>query len=65
MTDDVQMVMLGSVYQDVEKWMSRAEASYPEKFRDRVRFTVLVAHRITAGCDILLMPSRFEPCGLN
>ena len=24
-----------------------------------------VAHRITAGCDILLMPSRFEPCGLN
>ncbi len=24
-----------------------------------------MAHRITAGCDILLMPSRFEPCGLN
>jgi len=26
---------------------------------------VRMAHRITAGCDILLMPSRFEPCGLN
>jgi len=26
---------------------------------------VEMAHRITAGCDILLMPSRFEPCGLN
>jgi starch synthase len=24
-----------------------------------------MAHRITAGCDVLLMPSRFEPCGLN
>ncbi|BBN06964.1 starch synthase [Marchantia polymorpha subsp. ruderalis] len=65
MTDDVQMVMLGSGYPDVEKWMAGAEASYPEKFRGWVGFSVPVAHRITAGCDILLMPSRFEPCGLN
>jgi starch synthase len=30
-----------------------------------VGFSIPVAHRILAGCDILLMPSRFEPCGLN
>ena len=30
-----------------------------------VGFSVKMAHRITAGCDMLLMPSRFEPCGLN
>ncbi|KAL3693628.1 hypothetical protein R1sor_007279 [Riccia sorocarpa] len=65
MEDDVQMVMLGSGYPDVEKWMQWAESKYPQKFRGWVGFSVPVAHRITAGCDILLMPSRFEPCGLN
>jgi hypothetical protein len=30
-----------------------------------VGFSVPVAHRMVAGCDALLMPSRFEPCGLN
>lgn len=33
--------------------------------RSWVGFSVKMAHRITAGVDILLMPSRFEPCGLN
>lgn len=33
--------------------------------RGWVGFSIPVAHRILAGCDILLMPSRFEPCGLN
>jgi hypothetical protein len=33
--------------------------------RGWVGFNVGMAHRITAGCDLLLMPSRFEPCGLN
>ena len=28
-------------------------------------FSIVVAHKLIAGCDILLMPSRFEPCGLN
>ncbi|CAM6102451.1 unnamed protein product [Calypogeia fissa] len=65
MTDDVQVVMLGSGDPDYETWMAWAESAYPEKFRGWVGFSVPVAHRITAGCDILLMPSRFEPCGLN
>ena len=33
--------------------------------RGWVGFNVAIAHRITAGADMLLMPSRFEPCGLN
>lgn len=65
MTDDVQLVMLGSGDSEMEKWMKWAETQYKEKFRGWVGFSVPVAHRITAGCDILLMPSRFEPCGLN
>ncbi|KAH7292250.1 hypothetical protein KP509_29G059400 [Ceratopteris richardii] len=65
MQDDVQMVMLGSGDPSIQSWMKWAEATYNDKFRGWVGFSVPVAHRITAGCDILLMPSRFEPCGLN
>lgn len=65
MTDDVQLVMLGSGDTEMEKWMKWAETQYSQKFRGWVGFSIPVAHRITAGCDILLMPSRFEPCGLN
>eukprot|EP00899_Mesostigma_viride_P003260 jgi/Mesvir1/12935/Mv05952-RA.4 len=62
---DVQFVMLGSGDKDIEKFMAWAEGEYRDKFRGWVGFSVPMAHRITAGSDILLMPSRFEPCGLN
>ncbi|KAL6127586.1 hypothetical protein ACLB2K_070950 [Fragaria x ananassa] len=65
MNDDVQFVMLGSGDVQCQDWMRLAEATYKDKFRGWVGFNVPVSHRITAGCDILLMPSRFEPCGLN
>ncbi|KAJ7543722.1 hypothetical protein O6H91_09G050100 [Diphasiastrum complanatum] len=65
MTDDVQMVMLGSGESAIESWMSQAEFQHKDKFRGWVGFNVPLSHRITAGCDILVMPSRFEPCGLN
>ncbi|WOG92774.1 hypothetical protein DCAR_0312050 [Daucus carota subsp. sativus] len=63
--DDIQFVMLGSGEKQYEEWMRAAESSFKEKFRGWVGFNVPISHRITAGCDILLMPSRFEPCGLN
>ncbi|KAK3260327.1 starch synthase, partial [Cymbomonas tetramitiformis] len=65
MYNDVQLIMLGSGDPAIEEWMGWAEATYSDKFRGWRGFSVPVAHRITAGCDILLMPSRFEPCGLN
>ncbi|GAV66188.1 Glycos_transf_1 domain-containing protein/Glyco_transf_5 domain-containing protein [Cephalotus follicularis] len=65
MEDDVQFVMLGSGDQRFEDWMRATEETYKNKFRGWVGFNVPISHRITAGCDILLMPSRFEPCGLN
>ncbi|KAH9609215.1 hypothetical protein KSS87_000475 [Heliosperma pusillum] len=63
--DDVQFVMLGSGDSKYENWMRATEVAYKDKFRGWVGFNVPISHRITAGCDILLMPSRFEPCGLN
>lgn len=65
MEDDVQFVMLGSGDPQFEGWMRATELAYKDKFRGWVGFNVPISHRITAGCDILLMPSRFEPCGLN
>ncbi|KAL9253898.1 Soluble starch synthase 1, chloroplastic/amyloplastic-like protein [Drosera capensis] len=65
MQDDVQFVMLGTGCKHYKDWMRTAESLYKDKFRGWVGFNVPISHRITAGCDILLMPSRFEPCGLN
>ncbi|XP_015693516.1 soluble starch synthase 2-3, chloroplastic/amyloplastic-like [Oryza brachyantha] len=62
---DVQLVMLGSGRRDLEVMLQRLEAQHGSKVRGWVGFSVPMAHRITAGADVLLMPSRFEPCGLN
>ncbi|EPS58867.1 hypothetical protein M569_15944, partial [Genlisea aurea] len=62
--EGVQLVMMGSGDAEYEKRMQRIESSYPDKYRGRFGFEESVYHRIIAGCDILAMPSRFEPCGL-
>ncbi|XP_010693244.2 granule-bound starch synthase 2, chloroplastic/amyloplastic [Beta vulgaris subsp. vulgaris] len=62
---DVQLVMLGTGRPDLEQLLRQFESQYHDKIRGWVGFSVKMAHRITAGADILLMPSRFEPCGLN
>ncbi|WVZ05325.1 hypothetical protein V8G54_018671 [Vigna mungo] len=65
MSQDVQLVMLGSGRPDLEHMLRQFESQHHDKIRGWVGFSVKMAHRITAGADILLMPSRFEPCGLN
>ncbi|KZV45643.1 granule-bound starch synthase 2, chloroplastic/amyloplastic-like [Dorcoceras hygrometricum] len=65
MGQDVQLVMLGSGRSDLEQLLRHFEGQYNDRVRGWVGFSVRTAHRITAGADILLMPSRFEPCGLN
>lgn len=65
MEQDLQLLMLGSGRADLENMLRSFEAQYREKVRGWVGFSIKTAHRITAGCDMLLMPSRFEPCGLN
>jgi len=60
-----QVVMLGSGDESLERWMSEKEAQHKGKVCAWVGFSVPVSHRITAASDVLVMPSRFEPCGLN
>ena len=51
--------------EDLEGSLREMERRNSRQCRSWVGFSAKVAHRITAGCDLLLMPSRFEPCGLN
>jgi starch synthase len=58
-------VLLGSGerrYEDL--WLALA-SRYPERIGTRIGFDDALAHRIEGGADLFLMPSRFEPCGLN
>jgi starch synthase len=62
---DTQMIVLGSGeprYHDFFEWLRR---SYPDRVGIYIGFNNELAHRIEAGADIFLMPSLFEPCGLN
>jgi starch synthase len=62
---DVQMVLLGTGDPAYETRLSEWHARFPAKFAVRLGFDEALAHRIEAGADIFLMPSRYEPCGLN
>ncbi|URD72103.1 Starch synthase [Musa troglodytarum] len=62
---DLQIVMLGTGRRDLEDMIRGIESAHRDKARAWIGFSVKMAHRITAGADVLLMPSRFEPCGLN
>jgi len=62
---DVQMVLLGSGEPWAHFYFGDIMARYPEKFRCYIGFSNPLAHLIEAGSDFFLMPSAFEPCGLN
>jgi starch synthase len=62
---DVQMVLLGRGDADAEHFFRELSALRPDKFRAWIGFDDAHAHRIEAGADFFIMPSRFEPCGLN
>ncbi|CAI9093345.1 OLC1v1028825C1 [Oldenlandia corymbosa var. corymbosa] len=61
---DVQIVILGTGKKSFEKQIEQLEVLYPDKARGVAKFNVPLAHKIIAGADYILVPSRFEPCGL-
>ncbi|HKL78081.1 MAG TPA: glycogen synthase GlgA [Gammaproteobacteria bacterium] len=62
---DVQLAVLGSGETAYEDALGRLAAHYPDRVAAWIGFDEGLAHRIEAGADLFLMPSRFEPCGLN
>jgi starch synthase len=61
----IQLVMLSDGDPELERFFGAAEKLFPDQFRVILRFDNAMAHRIQAGADAFLMPSRFEPCGLT
>ncbi len=62
---DVQFVLLGTGKQQLQDLFTDFGKQYPDKMAMHIKFDNQLAHQIEAGCDIYLMPSRYEPCGLN
>ncbi len=62
---DIQIVVLGTGDEHFENMFRHFAWKYPEKISANIYFSNDLAHKIYAGCDAFLMPSRFEPCGLS
>jgi starch synthase len=62
---DVQLVLLGAGEPWAHFYFGAMAAKHPERFACRIGYDNALAHRIEGGCDFFLMPSAFEPCGLN
>jgi len=62
---DIQFVLLGSGSPAYERGYQELTRRFPNQVAVRVGYDERLAHRIEAGCDFYLMPSRFEPSGLN
>jgi starch synthase len=62
---DLQLIVLGAGDPEAESYLAWASDERRDRFCAWLHFDNGRAHRIEAGCDFLLMPSRFEPCGLN
>jgi starch synthase len=62
---DLYIVALGTGEPAHEELFRTMAAKYPEKFLVKIAYDNALAHQIEAGSDMFLMPSRYEPCGLN
>ena len=63
--EDVRLVVLGSGEERYESYFQWLRDTWPDKVGVYRGFQEDLAHWIEAGSDVFLMPSRFEPCGLN
>jgi starch synthase len=62
---EFQLVVLGSGEKRYEELLDRMASRYESRVGVYLGFSERLAHLVEAGCDMFLMPSRFEPCGLN
>lgn len=63
--NDVQWAILGTGEPKYHALFEKLAASFPDKVGVRLEFSNAMAHRIEAGADMFVMPSQYEPCGLN
>lgn len=62
---NLRLVLLGTGEEKYHRLFRMINKKYPEHFSAKIEFNNTIAHKISAGCDMFLMPSKYEPCGLN
>lgn len=62
---DAQLVVLGTGDEAVHRMLLDLQAAHPRKVKVWLEFNPPLGQRVYAGCDVFLMPSRYEPCGLG
>ena len=65
MKEDLALVVLGTGKPEYERLFRLLAERFPTKAAVKVAYDNMLAHKIEAGADMFLMPSRYEPCGLN
>lgn len=65
LTKSMQLIILGQGDASIEQQVSQLAQRFPQAIQFRPQLDLTLAQKIYAGADILLMPSRFEPCGLG
>ncbi len=65
MQEDVVLVILGNGEEYYERLLVEMANRYPQKVRVQVKYDTVMAHKVEAGADIFLIPSRWEPSGLS
>lgn len=65
LAEDVFLVALGTGEPYYEGAFRALQERFPDKVKVKIAYDTTLAHKIEAGSDIFLMPSRYEPCGLN
>jgi starch synthase len=63
--EDMVLLMLGNGEEYYERLLTEFAEQHPSKVAVLVKYDNVIAHKIEAGSDLFLMPSRYEPCGLN
>ncbi|MGB8952377.1 MAG: glycogen synthase GlgA, partial [Candidatus Aminicenantales bacterium] len=62
---DVFLIILGTGEENIQNVLKAAQEQHPSRFGLHIAFDEALAHKITAGSDLFLIPSRYEPCGLT
>ena len=65
MQEYVQFVVVGTGDRQYEQALQELAARYPDKVSVQILFSEALAHKVYAGADLFLMPSRYEACGLS
>ena len=63
--EEMIVVALGNGDKQYEEMFARLQKQFPQKIAIKIAYDNAVAHKIEAGSDMFLMPSKYEPCGLN